>query len=53
MMVGPMIAMGFLVWREMASKRCWIGVGGAEYNQINSYTELPHDHNYMPMSDDE
>ena len=51
MMVGPMIVMGFLVWREVASKVCWTFVDGAEYIRINSYTELPHDHNHMPMSD--
>ena len=51
MMVGPMIVTGFLVWREEASKVCWTCVDGAAYNQINSYTELPHDYNHMPMSD--
>ena len=50
MMVGPMIVVGFLVWRD-GSSTCWTGVDAAECNQINSYIELPHDHNYMPMSD--
>lgn len=51
MTVGPMIITGFLVWREMALKTCRTCVEGAEYNRINSYTELPHDDNHMPMSD--